>query len=298
MELIQIKGNTWYLDGLEMIPLYRMDEHRCILLDSGWAWEREELREAFEREGLIPVGVIGSHAHLDHMGNHKWLQETYGTCICMSSGEAAIAASPVMCKSLYNTLSLNAIMDVVGGELLFRTDRVLGAEDGAMDFLGVPFRVHHTPGHSADHVCIGTPDGVCYLGDLLLSEKVILTAKMPYHQVQSMARESMMKMRDVTGYSDYILAHKAVIRDLPAAVELNLSRMDWVAERFMEVMETPATWDRIMEEVMRRNRLKPSNVIKMASYENAVRSYLDALRDAGKITVYYEGGTRYFARIQ
>ena len=79
MKLTQIKGNTWCLDGLELIPVYRVDEHRCILLDSGWRFERKDLEETLEREGLIPVGVISSHTHEDHVGNHAWLKEKYGT---------------------------------------------------------------------------------------------------------------------------------------------------------------------------------------------------------------------------
>ncbi len=37
MKLTQVKGNTWVLEGLEFIPLYRLDDRRCILLDTGLA---------------------------------------------------------------------------------------------------------------------------------------------------------------------------------------------------------------------------------------------------------------------
>ena len=30
MELRQVKGNTWVLDSWELIPLYRLDAHRCV----------------------------------------------------------------------------------------------------------------------------------------------------------------------------------------------------------------------------------------------------------------------------
>ena len=43
MKLTQVKGNTWVLEGLEFIPLYRLDGGRCILMDTGLAQEREEL---------------------------------------------------------------------------------------------------------------------------------------------------------------------------------------------------------------------------------------------------------------
>lgn len=298
MELVQIKGNTWCLNGAELIGVYRLDKRRCILLDSGWVGEREELHEAIEREDLIPMGAIGTHAHRDHIGNHNWLKNTYGTKTCLSAGEAAIAVSPVMCKALYNTLSLNEVMSELGSDFLFRADQTVEPEERVIEFLGVPFRIHHTPGHSADHICIGTPDGVCHVGDLVLSKEVVLKVQMPYHQVQHMARTSMKKMCSVTGYSHYIISHKEVVEDLKSVVDLNLSRMDWVAERFLALIETPVTWNQIMEEMRRYNRLKSTNVLKLAAYENYMRSYTDTLRDLGKIAVYYdEVGTRYFKRI-
>ena len=48
MNLRQVKGNTWVLEGLEFIPLYRLDGGRCVLLDTGLAQEREELERLFQ----------------------------------------------------------------------------------------------------------------------------------------------------------------------------------------------------------------------------------------------------------
>ena len=35
MELTQVKGNTWVAEGTELIPFYKLDGKRCVLLDSG-----------------------------------------------------------------------------------------------------------------------------------------------------------------------------------------------------------------------------------------------------------------------
>ena len=49
MKLTQVKDNTWVAEGLELIPFYKLDSRRCILLDSGLLSEREELEEAIAR---------------------------------------------------------------------------------------------------------------------------------------------------------------------------------------------------------------------------------------------------------
>ena len=35
MKLTQVKGNTYVLEGEELIPLYILDNGKCILLDTG-----------------------------------------------------------------------------------------------------------------------------------------------------------------------------------------------------------------------------------------------------------------------
>ena len=88
MELEQVKGNTWVLKSWELIPLYKLDDHRCVLLDTGLVEQQADLDESLNRYGLTPVGVICSHAHIDHMGNNAFLKEKYGAQVAMSLGEA------------------------------------------------------------------------------------------------------------------------------------------------------------------------------------------------------------------
>ena len=45
MNLTQVKGNTWVIEANQLIPLYKLEDGRCVLLDSGLLEEREELEE-------------------------------------------------------------------------------------------------------------------------------------------------------------------------------------------------------------------------------------------------------------
>ena len=40
MKLTQVKGNTWVAEGHELIPFYRLEGGRCILLDAGLSQEQ------------------------------------------------------------------------------------------------------------------------------------------------------------------------------------------------------------------------------------------------------------------
>ena len=58
MKRIHVKGNTWVLEGMEWIPFYKLDERRCILLDTGLLGEREELEQALARFFDRPVPAV------------------------------------------------------------------------------------------------------------------------------------------------------------------------------------------------------------------------------------------------
>ena len=47
MKLTRVKENTYVLEGEELIPLYLLDNGKCILLDTGLLEEREDLDLVF-----------------------------------------------------------------------------------------------------------------------------------------------------------------------------------------------------------------------------------------------------------
>ena len=104
MELTQVKENTWVIEANQLIPLYRLDSRRCVLLDSGLLQEREELEETLAAAGLTPVGVLCSHAHVDHCANNGYFQEKYGTQIALTYPEAGMCASLLTLKCYFLTL--------------------------------------------------------------------------------------------------------------------------------------------------------------------------------------------------
>src|SRR5207244_3706389 len=62
-----------------------------IVLDTIWAHSVEdEIVGGLKKLGFDPANIkyaIVSHAHIDHIGGAKYLQETYGTRIVMSAAD-------------------------------------------------------------------------------------------------------------------------------------------------------------------------------------------------------------------
>ena len=74
MKLTLVKGNTYVLEGEELIPLYKVGQDKCILLDTGLLIERQELEETLLENGLTPIGNLTSHAHVDHCASNGYFQ--------------------------------------------------------------------------------------------------------------------------------------------------------------------------------------------------------------------------------
>ena len=75
MDIKRIKGNTFCIDtGMTYIPFYKINDKEIILLDSGWIKEREGIDRLLNENKFKVVGILCSHAHIDHIGNNTYLK--------------------------------------------------------------------------------------------------------------------------------------------------------------------------------------------------------------------------------
>ena len=205
MDIRPIKGNTWVLEGMEWIPFYKLDERRCILLDTGLLGEREELEQALLDHGLTPAGILCSHAHVDHGGNNRYFQEKYQIPVALTAKEAGMCAGLLNLKCYFLMLS-PGMVEREAAHLVHTPDVIVPDRDGPLSFCGAEFQILQTPGHSAGHIAIQTPDRVCYVGDALLSREQ-LWAKLPYCLSHQAGIESREKLRDVDA-DFFVMAHR------------------------------------------------------------------------------------------
>ena len=106
MKLTQVRGNTWVLDSWELIPLYKLDDHRCVLLDTGTVEQREDRRDTLTSRPLPRCHpTVLPSMPIDHMGSHAYFQKTRGTQVVMSLGEAGQIFSPLGLQLQYNNPS-------------------------------------------------------------------------------------------------------------------------------------------------------------------------------------------------
>ena len=296
MNLTQIKGNTWVLEGQEFIPLYRLDERRCVLLDNGLVQEQEELEESLKGAGLVPAGILCSHAHIDHCGNSAYLQRKYGIPEALTAPEAGMCANLLTLKCYFLTLPPETVAEE-SSNMIHTPDVIIPPGDGPFSFCGAEFHIVHTPGHSAGHICTVTPDNVCYTGDAMLSRE-FMGSKLPYNLNHAEANQSRERLRPLK-CDKYIIAHRDICsrEEFLPLIDDNRALIQQRAGEILETITRPMTLDQITGAVCTRYQLftkKPSRALR---FQRNIRLFLDFLMDEGLVELRPSGGVVWYYRV-
>ena len=211
-ELIHIKENTYVLSaGDSYIGMYRFGKRSVVLIDTGRD-EQEAVMEFLEKEDIRPLAIINTHLHIDHIGCNDLLKEKYQCDVYVS-------------------------MEEIGHEIeagyIERLEVTANPHEGKLDVSGYDFDIIPLPGHSHGHQGIATPDGVCFLGDAIMSEDVLNACRMPYHFDINAALDSMSKIKTLD-YSVFVLSHRCICgrEELTRAANANLKK----EEHFREII--------------------------------------------------------------
>ncbi len=293
MDLVHVKGNTYYIDAWEAIPVYVKENRDCILLDSGWYYERMDVEQTLRENGLKPVGIISTHLHTDHCGGSRFFQETYHIPVALPAGEAGLGFSDLTLKSYLYIFTLDDVRKIDDIRALrFAPDLLIGPDVTEFEMAGVTFGIVHTPGHSPDHISIMTPDEVLYLGDAMLSKDVMAVSKVPYYASVETALQSMKKL---AGLSCMVLAaHKGCEPDIKALAAYNICQLEERIERFRSLVAEQMTLEDIIKKACAEMKLLSKQAFKVKLYERDMRSYIECLVDRGELQEIYEGGRLYY----
>lgn len=296
MKLTQIKGSTWVAEASQLIPFYRLDGRRCILLDTGLLEERQELEETLSAAGLVPVGILCSHAHVDHCASNGYFQGKYGTKVALTAPEAGMCSTILTLKCYFLTLP-PGMVERESSCMVHRPDVLIPPSDGPFEFCGAQFQIIHTPGHSSGHVCTVTPDNVCYVADALLSRE-LLNAKLPYNLSHQAAMESREKLRGLN-CGLCIMAHRGVCGggELDQLIDDNNALIRRRAEEIFQLIDRPMTASQIDEAACTLYQLFTHKPRRALRFERNVRFIIEYLTDQGRLGVECRNGAVYYHRI-
>lgn len=290
MEMLHVLGNTYAAVGsTALLPIYKLNERDIVLIDSGYAkLDRAGLVNLLDGSGLVPKYVLCSHAHFDHTGNVRYLQERYGAKAILSLIEAGISVNPDSYRANYVALTYGKSRELFLEEC-FTADRVLRETDTSLELDGRIFGILPLPGHSAGHLGFVTPDGAAYVGDCLISQSEIDGAKLPTSMFIARDLESKAYLK-TTDYPVYILAHKEVVRRgaLEGLIDRNIGFIQSKRAELLEVLEDGMTFSEWIGAFCQRENVRTHNELKFSIVERNFSNFVSWLTDSGAVTVQRE----------
>lgn len=166
-----ITGHTYIFDGTTCIGIYRFPDNTCLLIDTGpgEVFAKKILQE-ISSQSLRIEAIFNTHAHADHCGGNRLIQETEGCSIYASHLEAVFIDNPILGPfCLYSADPVRALKNKFIMPPASRVTHLV--EAGTVKIKGEPFEMISLPGHSLGHMGIMTPDGVLFTGDSLIAAK-------------------------------------------------------------------------------------------------------------------------------
>lgn len=285
MELRHVLGNTYVAEGATaLMPVYKLNDRDIVLLDTGYAkLDRNGLVHLFEDHSLQLKGIICSHAHFDHTGNARFLQETYHVPVACPLIEAGISVNPDSYRANYVALTYGKSQELFLEEC-FTADVIIAPDADSLDFCGAHFSILQLPGHSAGQIGIVTPDGVAYLGDCLISRDEIAKAKLPTSMFIAKDLRSKASLKNLRCPA-YIIAHKNVYIDISDLIDENISFILSKKQELLDCLNDGMSFSEWIYAFCQKENIRTHNELKFSIVERNFSNFAAWLTDIGEIEI-------------
>lgn len=296
MDLRHVYGRTYAAVGATaLMPVYKLTDTDIVLMDTGYAkLDRSALTNLIEDNGFRLRGVLCSHAHFDHTGNVRYLQQRYGCQAAAQIIEAGISVNPDAYRANYVALTYGKSHEYFLEEC-FLADVIIPADVDHVDFCGARFGILQLPGHSAGHIGIVTPDNVAYVGDCLIDEGQIEGAKLPTSMFIARDLESKESLRALRCPA-YIIAHKQVLTDIGPLIDRNLAFILDKGQEVLDCLEDGMSFDQWIYTFCKKENVRTHNEFKFSVVERNFANFVDWLADEGRIEVRREFCAKHYFR--
>ena len=296
MELRHVYGRTYAAVGATaLMPVYKLTDTDIVLMDTGYAkLDRSALTNLIEDNGFRLRGILCSHAHFDHTGNVRYLQQRYGCQAAAQIIEAGISVNPDAYRANYVALTYGKSHEYFLEEC-FLADVIIPADADHVDFCGAQFGILQLAGDSAGHIGIVTPDNVAYVGDCLIDEGQIEGAKLPTSMFIARDLESKESLRALRCPA-YIIAHKQVLTDIGPLIDRNLAFILDKGQEVLDCLEDGMSFDQWIYTFCKKENVRTHNEFKFSVVERNFANFVDWLADEGRIEVRREFCAKHYFR--
>lgn len=225
-------------------------------------------------------GIINTHSHADHIGGNQLLQNRLN-CEIFSA-------------NIENTFIKNTILEssfLFGGYPCegMRNKFLMAqpSESNNIEMAELPEGMEYInlEGHSYGMIGVKTPDDVYFLGDGLVSEKIINKYHISVIYDVKAYLETLEKIKDLDG-KVFIPSHADAMDDIKSVVEINRNKIVEIINLLLEICNNPSCFEDILKQIFDHYFLK-MDLNQYILVGSTIKSYLSYLYDEDKLTVQF-----------
>lgn len=237
-EFHRVGESTCYLSAPTNIGIYLRGKG-AYLIDAGSRdADADQILRVLGENGLTLAGVISTHAHADHTGGNRRLQDVTGCPVFASPAEGAIIANPILNTSLlYGAYPPEELRRV--HYLYANGCRVTGFDDPAFP---KELEILPLPGHSVGMVAVRTPDGVLFAADAVVDASAWKKGGVTYLYRVGQALESLDRLEHLPAKL-YIPSHAVPTENISALTCFNRKQIFNTRDRLLDMTAEPISFD-------------------------------------------------------
>lgn len=281
-ELVQVSGQSYYIQSPAKIGLFRINDTDVCLIDSGNDKDAgRKIRQILDKNGWNLTAVYNTHSNADHIGGNKYLQGQTGCKLYAPGIECAFTQYPVLepsflyggfpCKDLRHKFLMAQESNT---ELLTNSSLPQG------------FEIISLPGHFFQMVGYRTPDNVVYLADCLSSRETLDKYQIVFIYDVGSYLSTLEKVKNMKARF-FVPAHAEASEDISQLAKYNIEKTLTIAGHITDICATPLGFEAILQRLFHDYGLV-MNFEQYVLVGSTVRSYLAWLKDTGKITARFE----------
>lgn len=281
-ELIQVSGNSYYIQSPAKIGLVRLSDTEVCLIDSGNDKDAgRKVRQILDANGWHLTAIYNTHSNADHIGGNRYLQSQTGCRIYAPGVECDFTRHPILepsflyggypCRELRHKFLLAQESDVE-----YLTEEVLPKG----------FEMIHLPGHFFDMVGFRTPDDVVYLADCLSSRETLDKYRIGFIYDVAAYLDTLEKVKTMTA-KVFVPSHAEATENISALAKYNIDKVQELGEKIIALCKEPLCFEKILQKLFTEYELV-MNFEQYALVGSTVRSYLAWLKGSGRVNARFE----------
>ncbi len=287
-----IKGNTdCIVTQVLRLPFYRLNDRDIVLMDSGFHDQEEELLDVLSENCLHVRAILTTHMHVDHVGNHRRLQERDGAEVCLSLFDTGASQDLTTLGSVYFSYSPE-LLDREYSFMVQKPDHIIFPGDTQVVIDGVSFEVLRLPGHSHMHLGYLTPDRVAYVGDAVSDENTLRQFRFIFAQNWAQMFSTIDRLAE-TDHDAYVVAHNKVVDDIRPLAQYNRQML---RSKLYGILYYAQDWiprEDFIAAIAREHIRRPDDLRGIRHFRRILQNYIHYLEDQDALTAEIRGGKEY-----